>query len=137
MLLWICLNELMTLPGRYFNIDEDVKIPYFTFVRHRFRISSGKGRKIDILGAAGEEQWVCQSKWVQGNKISTGVLKDLKAQADEVKKEKDPEIMRMWIFAHDGLSRPALKFAEKHGILWSSRRELDELDELLEHVGLY
>jgi len=105
----------------------------FTFVRHRFRISSGKGREIDIMGAAGEEQWVCQSKWVQGDKISTGVLKELKAQADEIKKEKDPEIMRMWLFAHDGLSRPALEFAEKHGILWSSRRELDEL---LEHVGL-
>jgi len=39
----------------------------------------------------------------------------------------------MWIFAHNGLTGSALGFAKKHGILWSSRREFDEL---LVYLGL-
>ncbi|MDM8538444.1 hypothetical protein QUF70_16940, partial [Desulfobacterales bacterium HSG17] len=130
----ILLNaQRMTLDSFYFNTDKPVNIPDFTFVHHRYRISSGKGREIDIMGAAGEEQWVCQSKWLKGDKISIGVLRDLKKQGDMVVREKEPEILRMWLFAHDGLTRPALEYAIKHGILWSSRKELDKL---LEHVGL-
>ena len=44
-----------------------------------------------------------------------------------------PQVVRMWIFAHEGLTRQALAFAKEHGILWSSRKEFDAL---LTHLGL-
>ncbi|RLC07166.1 MAG: hypothetical protein DRI57_26240, partial [Deltaproteobacteria bacterium] len=57
--------QTMTLEGKFFNSDEDVSIPSrFIYVRHRVRPASGKGQEIDVLGSAGDEQWVCQSKWV-------------------------------------------------------------------------
>ncbi len=116
-----------TLAGAFFNSREDIQIPDFTFVRHRYRPGSGKGREIDVIGAAGPEQWVCQSKWVEGDKIGVSVLKGLVSQADTVQKDIDPQVLRMWLFAHDGLTSKSKAFAEEHGILWSSRRELDEL----------
>jgi hypothetical protein len=127
-------GQRKTLPGRFFNSAEDVKIPdRFIFVRHRFRLGSGEGKEIDVLGAAGPEQWVCQSKWITGNRIGISVLKTLKAQADAVMEDMNPETVRMWLFAHNGLTPKARAFAEKHGILWSSRKEFDEL---LAYLGL-
>ena len=124
-----------TLPGKFFNSGRDIPMPWrFSYVRHRVRPGSGRGREIDVLGAAGPEQWVCQSKWVTGRrKTGIGVLRMLAAQAGTVRKDMDPETVRMWIFAHNGLTGPALGFAKKHGILWSSRREFDEL---LVYLGL-
>ncbi|QTA86318.1 hypothetical protein [Desulfonema magnum] len=127
-------SQNRTLPGRFFNSPEDVEMPWrFFYVRHRMRIGSGKGREIDLLGAAGSEKWVCQSKWVTGGKIGVRVLRELTAQADIVRKDMNPRVIRLWIFAHDGLSGPARKFAQENGILWSSRKEFDEL---LVHLGL-
>ncbi len=62
-----------------------------------------------------------------------GVLRELLAQADEVKRVKDPRLIRMWLFSNKGLTAPAKKIAEKNGILWSSR---EEFDSLLIHLGL-
>ncbi|MDM8538029.1 hypothetical protein QUF70_14835 [Desulfobacterales bacterium HSG17] len=130
----VLLNSQRTkLSGRFFNISGDIEIPWFVFVRHRMRLETGKGKEIDIYGAAGTEKWVCQSKWIKEKKTGIGVLKELKAQADEVLKENPARTVIMWMFAHNGLTAPALNFAKKHKILWSSRQELDEL---LEHVGL-
>ncbi len=127
-------SQNKTLPGRFFNSPEDVRMPWrFYYVRHRMRIGPGKGCDIDLLGAAGSEKWVCQSKWVTGDKIGRGILEELAAQAEVVRRDMKPEVIRMWIFAHEGLTGPALKFAEENGILWSSRREFDDL---LVHLGL-
>ncbi|QTA82436.1 p-loop domain-containing protein [Desulfonema limicola] len=123
-----------TLKGHYFNSEKDIEIPWrFIFVKNRMRLESGKGREIDVIAASGSEIWVCQSKWVTGKKIGIAPLKDLISQAEIVKKDLDPEKIQMWIFAHDGLTKQAQAFAEKHGIFWSKRQEFDEL---LEHLGL-
>ncbi|QTA82439.1 restriction endonuclease domain-containing protein [Desulfonema limicola] len=123
-----------TLSGKFFNYPDDVKIPdMFFFLRHRYRPESGKGREIDVLAAAGPEVWVCQSKWVTGRKIGIAVLKEMILQAETVKQDLDPETVYMWLFAHDGLTKQAQAFAEKHRIFWSKRQEFDEL---LEHLGL-
>ncbi|MCP4105161.1 MAG: hypothetical protein GY749_06440, partial [Desulfobacteraceae bacterium] len=66
-------------------------------------------------------------------KIGISVLKVLMSQADTIKEDIDPQIVRMWIFAHDGLTSEAEAFAKEHGILWSSRKEFDKL---LEYLGL-
>ncbi|MCP4111519.1 MAG: hypothetical protein GY749_39330 [Desulfobacteraceae bacterium] len=103
----------------------------FTYIRHRTRLGSGEGREIDVLGAAGTEKWVCQSKWVQGRKMGVEILKTLISQADTVREDMDPDVIRMWLFAHEGLTKEAEEFAGKHEILWSSRKEFDELLALL------
>jgi hypothetical protein len=121
------------IAGKYFSSAEDIKMPDMFFcIHHRMRPGAGKGREIDVLGAAGTEQWVCQSKWVK-EKVGIAVLKDLKDQADTVMREKEPLTVRMWIFAHEGLTDEALAYAKEQGILWSDRRLLDEL---LLHLGL-
>ncbi len=123
-----------TLPVRFFNTGKDVTLPRrFYYIDHRVRLGSGKDREIDVLGAAGHEQWVCQSKWVTGNKIGISVLRTLATQADRVREKTDTSVIRMWLFAHEGLTPKAKGFAKKYGILWSSRKEFDAL---LEHVGL-
>ncbi|MCP4107820.1 MAG: hypothetical protein GY749_20135 [Desulfobacteraceae bacterium] len=127
-------SQRKTVPGHLFNSAEDIVMPWrFIFVRHRMRIGSGKGREIDVIGAAGGEVWVCQSKWVKDHKMGTDVLKELVSQAETVKEDMEPEAVRMWIFAHEGLTKDGAAFAEKHGILWSSRKEFDEL---LVYLGL-
>jgi len=127
-------SQNRTLPGKFFNSPEDVRMPWrFSYVRHRMRIGPGKGCDIDLLGAAGSEKWVCQSKWVTGDKIGRGILEELADQADVVRRDMRPRVIRMWIFAHEGLTGPARKFAEENGILWSARKEIDEL---LVHLGL-
>jgi hypothetical protein len=126
--------QRMTLDKKFFNSKTDIKMPSrFIYVHHRVRPGSGKGQEIDVLGSAGEEQWVCQSKWVKRDKAGIGILRTLKAQADRIMAEKKPLLVRMWLFADRGLTDPARKFAEKHGILWSSRKEFDEL---LIYLGL-
>ncbi len=123
-----------TLAGSFFNVEEDIRMPMeFFYIEHRMRLGSGKGREIDVFGAAGSEKWVCQSKWLAKEKVGVDVIRELKAQADDVKKEKANRFVRMWLFANNGLTAPARKFAEKHGILWSSRKEFDRL---LVHLGL-
>ncbi|MCP4104716.1 MAG: hypothetical protein GY749_04135 [Desulfobacteraceae bacterium] len=124
----------MRIPGHFFNSAGDIEMPWrFIFVRHRMRLGSGQGREIDVIGAAGGEVWVCQSKWVRGKKIGKKILEELVSQADTVQKDMDPKRVCMWIFAHDGLTKQATAFAKKHGILWSSRKEFDKL---LVHLGL-
>ncbi len=130
----VLLNgDRKTLPGRFFNQKTDIKMPDFTYVRQRYRPGSGKGREIDVIGAAGPEQWVCQSKWLKGSKVGIAVLRVLQEQADWVKEDTQRPIIRKWLFANDGLTVPALSFAEKQNILWSSR---PEFDELLQYLGL-
>ncbi|MCP4757096.1 MAG: hypothetical protein GY866_40045, partial [Proteobacteria bacterium] len=117
-----------TLPGSFFNVEEEIRMPReFFYVEHRMRLGSGKGREMDVYGAAASQRWICQSKWLNKDKVGVGVLRGLLAQAEEMRKEKDSRIIRMWLFSNNGLTTPARKFAEKHGILWSSREEFDRL----------
>lgn len=123
-----------TLPGSFFNANGNIRMPReFFYIEHRMRLGSGKGREIDVFGSAGSEKWVCQSKGLKNEKVGVGVVRELIAQADDVRREKKPRLVRMWLFANSGLTAPAEKLAGKHGILWSSR---EEFDGLLVHLGL-
>ncbi len=123
-----------TLPGHWFHSGEDIMMPWpFFYVHHRRRLRSGKGQEIDLLGAAGKEVWVCQSKWVTGDPVGTGVLKALTEQAQAVQAEMKPVILRLWLFASTGLTGPALAYARERGILWSG---LEDFNALLCHLGL-
>ncbi|MCP4108266.1 MAG: hypothetical protein GY749_22440 [Desulfobacteraceae bacterium] len=122
-----------SLSGFFFNSPEDIRMPRFNYVRHRMKLEAGKGREIDILGAAGIEKWVCQSKWVRDGRIGKTALEELISQADIVREDMNPRVIRMWIFANNGLTKEAEGFAKENGILWSSRKEFDEL---LVYLGL-
>ncbi len=74
-----------------------------------------------------------QSKFVQGRKIGLPVLRNLASLADAVMEDKEPNLVRMWLFANFGLTGPAGDFAKERGILWSSRREFNDL---LQNLGL-
>ena len=79
------------------------------YVEHRVRLGSGQGREIDLLGSIGGDMWVCQSKWVTTDKIGPAVLEDLLSQAEAVKAERNPPRTRMWLFAHEGLTKAFVK----------------------------
>ena len=129
--LWAAQDEV--LPAKFFNREEDVQVPWlFSFVRHRVRLGAGEGREIDVLGAAGGEIWVCQSKWWE-RPVGVKVLEDLTSQGKAVREERDPLTLRLWLFANGGLTPEAKEYAAERGILWSAR---PEFDELLAHVGL-
>ena len=129
--LWAAQDEV--LPAKFFNREEDVQVPWlFSFVRHRVRLGAGEGREIDVLGAAGGEIWVCQSKWWE-RPVGVKVLEDLTSQGKAVREERDPLTLRLWLFANSGLTPEAEKYAAGRGILWSAR---PEFDELLAHLGL-
>ncbi|ETR73923.1 MAG: hypothetical protein OMM_00585 [Candidatus Magnetoglobus multicellularis str. Araruama] len=123
-----------TLPGKWFHVDKDIEMPHlFSFVENRYHLKSGKGKEIDVIGAAGPEIWVCQSKWLIGKKVGTDILQQLQEQADAVMEDMEPLCIRMWLFAHDGLTQSAEAYARVHQILWSTR---NEMDQLLGRLGL-
>ena len=97
------------------------------------RLGSGKGQEIDVVGAAGPEKWVCEGKWAKGRKAGIAEIEGLISKAELVREEMEPLVVRMWLFAYDGLTNEAEEFARQKGVFWSSR---SELDELLAHVGL-
>jgi hypothetical protein len=129
--------QRMTLSGEFFHYISDIKIPNFTYVNHRVRLSSGKNMEIDLLGAAGPETWVCQSKWVENKKIGITDLKKLNQQAEAVKAEMKVVFLKKWIFAYKGLTAKAKEFACEHEIFWSTRKELDALLDYLKLRPLY
>ena len=131
----ILLNsQKKTLPGHYFHSAEDITMPWpFAFVRQRMRLGSGDGQEIDVIGAAGAEIWVCQSKWVERDPAGIAVLDELLAQAEVVQADMRPRLLRKWLFAYNGLTKDAESYADEHNILWSA---LPEFNELLRHLGL-
>ncbi len=50
-----------------------------------------------------------------------------------MKEKKHLEILRVWLFADNGVIKKARDLLEKNDFLWSTRKELDAL---LEHMSL-
>ncbi len=121
-----------TLPGRCFNVDEDVDVPSrFSYIDQRHKPGTGKKMEVDIYAAAGPEIWMAESKWWSGDKVGTDVVETLLRQAEIVRERKREVLktLRLWIFAHDGVTGPAEELMRQNGMLWSTRVELDELLE--------
>jgi len=122
------------LPGRLFNSETDIQMPHqFFFIRRRMRLGAGEGREIDVIGAAGSEVWVCQSKWWVEDLVGVKALEGLVRQGEIVREDMDPLTLQLWLFADSGLTPEAEDYAAERGILWSAR---PEFDELLARVGL-
>ena len=126
--------QRQALPGRLFNSKTGVQMPHrFIYVRRRMRLGAGAGREIDVLGDAGGEVWVCQSKWWVEDRVGVKALENLVRQGEIVQQDMDPPTLRLWMFANSGLTPEAEEYAAERGILWSAR---EEFDALLTHLGL-
>ena len=131
------------LSGKYFHSkDCKIKIPsYFVYIHHRVRLGASSDREIDVYASAGDEFWICESKYWHGRKVGIKQVESLLKLADCVKEfegreyfeGKEPLTLRMWIYAHDGVTKSALNLIKKHEILWSDK---NDLDALLKEVGL-
>ncbi|OQY60531.1 MAG: hypothetical protein B6245_01100 [Desulfobacteraceae bacterium 4572_88] len=118
-----------TLPGRYFHSGGDIVMPdRFSYIDQRHRPGAGVKMETDIYAAAGTEVWMAESKW-WNRPAGPDVVTDMLGQAEILRKRKGDDLrtLRLWIFAHDGLSSGAAELVRQHGILWSSRAELDGL----------
>ncbi len=130
----VLLNaQRQSLPGQYFHHDHEITMPDFTYVRLRERLGVGSNKEIDVHGAAGIEHWVAESKWYTDRKVGLELVKKLLNKAALVKKERKPDFVRAWFFAHNGFTPQAEKFMEDNGVFWSTRADLDAL---LDEVGL-
>jgi hypothetical protein len=125
--------QRQTLPGHYFHQDEDIKVPRFHYVRLRERLGSGTGVEIDVHAGAGGEQWVAESKWQQNHKASITEIRKLLDKAEIVKQDREAKLMRIWFFSYDGFAPKVLDFMSEHGVLWSTK---EDLDGLLDYVKL-
>ncbi len=121
-----------TLPGRFFHSNEDIALPdRFIFIDQRHRPGAGPKMEIDIYAAAGKEVWLAESKWWNKRKVGMDVINNMLAQAEIVKEREGKHLktLRLWLFAHDGVTEEAEKRIQKKGILWSDRGDLDSLLE--------
>jgi hypothetical protein len=119
-------SQRTVLPGKYFHHSSDIQVPdRFTYIAHRS--SLGIGMEVDIYAAAGEEGWLAESKWWEGRKVEPSVVERLLEQAEELNRRKGLEILRLWLFVHDGVTGKAEALLRQHNILWSTRADLDAL----------
>ena len=126
-------SQRRTLPGHFFHSDADVTFPRFVYVRHRVRMSEGKGKEVDVLGAGGGDQWVCQSKWMETQKVGREAVDVLLQQAEWVREDTDAITVTPWLFAYSGLTAEAEAHASSKGVLWS---DIHDFNTLLEELGL-
>ncbi len=130
----ILLNaQRQSLPGEYFHQEQNISVPYFTYVRLRERLGPGLGCEMDVHGGAGAEQWVAESKWIAGRKVGVKEVNQLLDKAEIVRKDRDADIVRAWFFGHDGFTKDAETLMLGKGVFWSTR---EDLDGLLDYVKL-
>ena len=125
-ILWNSQRKI--LPGKYLHSPIDIQVPdRFFYIAHRSSLGMGLGMEIDIYAAAGIEGWIAESKWWEGKKVGPSVVERLLEQAQQLLERKELDIIRLWLFAHDGVTKDAENLMQKHNILWSNRTDLDAL----------
>jgi hypothetical protein len=132
-LLWSAQRR--TLPGACFHAAESVKIPdRFIYIDQRHRPGTGVKRETDIHASAGTEVWLGESKW-WNKPVGPDVVNHLIRQGEMVKERAGDgiETLRLWLFAHNGVTEKATDLMRENGVLWSDGADLNRL---LEMVGL-
>lgn len=125
-ILWNCQRQV--LPGKYFHCVSDIQVPdRFSYIEHRGRMGTGLGMEIDIYAAAGIEGWIAECKWWEGRKVGVKVVEQLQQQAALLREKKDLDILRVWLFAYDGVTEEAEEMMREYQILWSNQADLDAL----------
>ena len=130
------------LPGKYFHTGQDVTFPdRFIEIRHRVRLDAASGSEADVYANAGMEVWLCESKWWETKKIGTDIVSEFLNLSEKLKDfegrehftGKKPVVLKLWLFAHSGVTADAEELLRTNGIYWSDR---DDLDWLIKESGL-
>jgi hypothetical protein len=125
-----------TFPGQYFHTEGDVTLPRpFYDVLHRFRIGASAESEIDVYASTGSEIWICESKWWETKKVGVKEVNAFLKLAETLKDYEGREYfegdrplpLRLWLFAHNGVTPKAEALLREHGIYWSTRADLDWL----------
>ena len=133
-ILWNCQNR--TLAGKWFHSDTDIIIPWhFNYIWHRTRLGAGKDMELDIEAAAGSEIWIGESKWWKDRKAGIHDVEILMNKGDLFRRKEGPGLktLRIWFFSYSGFTEEAEEFIKENGILWSSKKELNDM---LDYAGL-
>ncbi|KPA12484.1 hypothetical protein MHK_007310, partial [Candidatus Magnetomorum sp. HK-1] len=128
-------SQRKKIPGNFFNSPIDIQMPnHFLFIDQRHRQHTGIHVEIDIFADATPEIWLAESKWHQ-KPVGTDVVRHMLKQKEIVQEREgdDLEKLTLWLFSYAGVTSDAENLMKQHGILWSSK---DELNALLEFVGL-
>ncbi|MCP4170764.1 MAG: hypothetical protein GY758_08345, partial [Fuerstiella sp.] len=129
-------GQRKTFPGKYFHSDRDVTLPNrFYDIRHRLRLDASSESEVDVYASTGTEIWLCESKWWETRKVGDEIVTGFMELAEKLKDfegreyfEKDrPLTLRLWLFAHSGVTPEAEALLRKNGIYWSSRADIDWL----------
>jgi len=136
-------GQRKTLPGRHFHSDTDVTLPdRFYDMRYRMRLDASAESEIDVYASSGTEIWMCESKWWETQKVGRGIVEEFLRLSEKLRDfegreyfrpEKPVITLRLWLFAHNGVTPGAKKLLEKHQIYWSDR---SDLDALIQEAGL-
>ncbi|KPA18318.1 hypothetical protein MHK_001465, partial [Candidatus Magnetomorum sp. HK-1] len=132
-ILWNAQKSI--LPKHFFHSSTDIKIPdRFIYIDQRHRQHMGKQIEVDIYASSGTEIWIAESKWHK-KPVGVDVVHHMLKQAKMILDREGDEIkqLTLWLFSYTGVTADAENLMTQHGILWSSK---DELNALLEFVGL-
>ncbi|MCP4695074.1 MAG: hypothetical protein GY859_44010 [Desulfobacterales bacterium] len=134
-ILWNCQGK--TLPGKYFHAGRDVMLPdRFYDILHRMRLDASRESEVDVYASTGTEIWLCESKWWETRKVGPDMVRRFLGLAEKLKdfegreyfKEDRPIItVRLWLFAHRGVTGKAETLLRENGVYWSTRADLDWL----------
>ncbi len=119
-----------TLPGSFFHSPEDIAVPWhFNYIAHRTRLGAAPDMELDVEAAAGKEMWICESKWWRGRKAGVKEVESLLYKSRLLREKEGPglEILRLWLFVHDGFVPEAESLMQEKGVLWSDSSDLDGL----------
>ena len=123
-------SQRRTLPGDLFHSDQNIGVPSrWVYIWHRTRLGAAPDMEMDVEAAAGEQMWICESKWWRGRKSGVKEVESLLHKGRLLKENKGPglEILRLWFFAHDGFTQEAEAMMKENGVLWSDREDLNGL----------
>ena len=133
-------GQRQTFSGAYFHRQEDVTIPgIFYDIHHRLRLDASAESEVDVYASTGREIWLCESKWWETRKVGVAVVHDLLALAEKLKdfegrkyfEGERPLPLRVWLFAHNGVTPEAEALLRQHQIYWSDRADLDAVIKTL------
>ncbi|ETR71664.1 MAG: hypothetical protein OMM_02321 [Candidatus Magnetoglobus multicellularis str. Araruama] len=124
-------NQKKTLDGQFFHQSHTVKMPNrFIFIDHRSKLNAGKGMEIDIYATAGLDLWIAESKW-WNKPVDVSVVRQFIDLGKRVKEREEMDgglnTLTLWLFASNGVTRPAQEMLDNHGIYWSTKSDLNAL----------
>ncbi|MCP4579544.1 MAG: hypothetical protein GY846_25000, partial [Deltaproteobacteria bacterium] len=106
------------------------------------RLDAAAENEVDVYAFADREYWVCESKWWETQKVGVEEVKKFLELSEKFKEFEGREYfeeeggsfkLKLWLFAHNGVTQEAESLLRQHHIYWSTR---SDLDVLIKEVGL-